>query len=108
MNDILILFFAVAVGFLLGWRTREWYASQVVKKYLKNYEDSHYPSEPNDKIMNVYLEVDRGNFYIYDYSSKAFITQVKTKEEMFDYFSDKYPDKTVMMKREHLDMFDVA
>jgi hypothetical protein len=104
MTDILILCFIVfALSFTLGWRGREWYATRVVDKLLNTHRN-----EISENIMNVHMEVERGNFYIYDSSNNAFITQVKTKEEMFDFFTQKYPNKTVMMTRSDLELFDAS
>jgi LPS O-antigen subunit length determinant protein (WzzB/FepE family) len=104
MIDILIVVFIIlTIGFVLGWKLREVYATRIVNQLFSNHEE-----QLSSNIMNVHMEVDRGQFYIYDSATNAFITQVKTKEEMFEFFNKTYPDKTVMMKRQDLELFDLS
>ena len=101
MSDILIITAIVFfISFILGWRGREWYATRVIERMLNPKDNTQ------SNILNVHMEVERGIFYIYDSSNNAFITQVKTKEEMFDFFTKSYPTRTVMMTRQDLELFD--
>ena len=102
--DILIpLIVIAAIFFLLGWKLREYWAIRTVDKFMKAAAEAQ-----TNNIINVNVHKDHGQFYIYNNSDNSFITQVKTKEELFKYFSERHPDKTVMMKNEDLALFDQA
>ena len=105
MDFIISVALCLFVGVILGWYLREWSAVRTVNKLLKKTDNS---DKDTKNIVNVYVTEDKGHFYIYDSATDAFITQVKTKEEMFDYFEEKFPNKTVLMKKVHLDLFDAA
>lgn len=103
MTEFILFVIGTTVGFYVGWKTRELYAQRIVNKMFA------VASERMDKdVMNIDIVKENNHFYVYDSKTNAFIVQVQTKEELFKYFSSKFPEKTVMMKQNHLDLFDVA
>ena len=101
MFEFVLLIIGLSVGFGAGWRMREVHAQNVVNKMFKNVDE-----KMNEDVLNVEVVKANEQFYIYHADTSAFIVQVKNKEELFDYFKDKYPEKTVMMKKEHFALFD--
>ena len=97
----IVLIVALVVGFLAGWKFRESYAKFIVKQIMHNKLNTL-----TESVMNIEVVKANQQFYIYNSATNAFIVQVKSKEELFDYFADKYPEKTVMMKKEHLELFE--
>lgn len=102
MTEFILLMIGFIVGFSIGWKLRELHAQRIVNKMLDI-------AEKIDKtVMNIDVIKENDHFYVYDAQTNAFIVQVKTKSELFDYFNAKFPEKTVMMKKDHLEMFDVT
>lgn len=108
MTEIALLLVALVVGFVAGWRLREVHAKMVVDKFVSNMEKNVHDGIKEGDIMNVEVVPMNEQFYIYNAENNSFIVQVKTKDELFEYFKDKYPNKTVMMKKEHFAMFDTV
>lgn len=101
----LIIFASVFFG--LGWKFRELHAQRIVNKYLKN-ADKAIEKDLEEHTMHVHIHKEHGSFYIYNSADDTFIAQVKSKEEMFDFFKNKYPSKNVLMKNTDLELFDAA
>lgn len=104
MTEFIILAFCIVLGFVLGWRARELHAQRIVNNYLKAELEKQEKAPQN--TLNIEVEKNNNCFYVYNTESGAFITQVKTKEELFDFFKSKHPDKNVMMKKEHFALFE--
>lgn len=106
MTEFVIMVVGVAVGFAIGWRLRELHAQRVLGKLFEKMEKEQ---EAIDKdVMHIEVEKNGEMFYIYNAESKAFIVQVKTKDELFKYVADKFPNKNVMIKKEHFALFDTV
>ena len=116
MFEFVLLIIGLSLGFGVGWRMREVHAQNVVNKMFKNVDEKMNEDVLNVEVVkanevqtNIQRQTDANEqFYIYHADTSAFIVQVKNKEELFDYFKDKYPEKTVMMKKEHFALFDSA
>ena len=106
MDSIISVVLCFIAGVILGWYMREWAAVRTVNRLLSKADD--LDTEATGDILNVYVTQIQDQFYVYDSTTHMFIVQVKTKEEMFKYFEEKFPSKTVVMKKAHLDLFDVA
>lgn len=98
--------FVFTNGLLVGWFVREKYAQLKVNRYLAAYEEANKMTDTNTIIIDVHSE--HGQFYIYDKQNGKFITQVNSKQEMFDYFKTNYPDKNVVMANDQLSIFDTV
>ena len=103
MLEFVLLVVGISIGFILGWKMREVHAQNVVNNMFKNAD-----AKTDENILNVEVVKANEQFYIYHADTSAFIVQVKDKEQLFEYFKDKYPQKTVMMKKEHFALFDNA
>ena len=102
MDEIIILLCAAGLGFYLGWRMRERYARYIIQKYFNEAKPQ------NDDIVNVEITKENNCFYVYNTNSGAFLTQVKSKEELLKYLETHYSEKTVMIKKEHFALFDTV
>ena len=102
MLELVILLVGLSLGASLGWRARELHAQRIVNAMFEQND------KQNEDVMNVQVVKASGQYYIYHADTNAFIVQVKSKDELFEYFKDKYPQKTVMMKKEHFELFDAA
>lgn len=91
-------------GISVGWKLREMHAQNVVKKYMQ--EQAAQTKIDPASIMNVTVEKHGEQYYIYDAKSNKFLVQVTTKEQLMDFFTEKYPDKTILMTQEHLQMIE--
>lgn len=101
MMEILAIIIVGAIFFTIGWKARELYAMRVVDSMFKR----HMMDTATDTIqVDVHKEGDI--FYLYNHKDSSFITQVKSKEELFKYFKEKHPDNNVLMKNEDLALFD--
>lgn len=107
MIDYVPLIVCGSVFFVLGWKARELHAQRVVNKYLKE-ADKALTKDMEEHTMHVHIHKEHGCFYIYNSADDTFITQVKSKDEMFDFFKKHYPSKNVLMKNTDLALFDAA
>lgn len=105
MTEIALVLVGLAVGFVLGWRLREIHARNIINNMFANMDKENAKL---DNTMNVEVVKENEQFYVYNAETNAFIVQVKSRDELFDYFKNKYPEKTVMMKKEHFALFDTA
>lgn len=103
MLEFVIGVVAFTFGIGVGWRLREMHAENVVKRYMQE-QDAKNKIDPAS-IINVSVEKHGDQYYIYDANNK-FLVQVTTKEQLMEFFTEKYPDKTVMMTQEHLQMIE--
>lgn len=106
MLEFVIAIVAFGSGIGVGWRLRELHAEQVVKNYMKEH-DAKNKIDPAS-VMNVNVEKHGNQYYIYDAKSHKFLVQVTTKEQLMEFFTEKYPDKTILMTQEHLQMIENA
>lgn len=104
MDELIIVFGCLGLGFYLGWRMRERYAKFVIQKYFNEANPQH----EDDGIVNVEITKENNCFYVYNTKSGAFLTQVKSKEELLKYLETHYSEKTVMIKKEHFALFDAV
>lgn len=103
MIDFVIIIISVCIGGAVGWRAREIHAQRIVNRYFKNAEEQNQSPQ---NILNIEVLKENDYFYVYNTDNGAFITQVKTKEELLSYLKDKYPEKNVMVKKEHFTLFE--
>lgn len=99
-----VVTFTFGIG--VGWRLREMHAENVVKRYMKE-QDAKNKIDPAN-IMNVSVEKHNDQYYVYNSDNNNFLVQVKTKEELMKFFTEKHSDKTIMMTQEHLEMIENA
>lgn len=99
---IAVVFFVL--GSYGGWRAREKMAEHTLNKYLAASEKMLNNVKENTLHLTVHAE--HGAFYVYDTNNGSFITQVNSKEELFSYCNANYPNKNVIMSKEHLELFD--
>lgn len=83
------------------------FAQIIVAKYLKELDQGQY-SVDDANIINVEIEKHEDVFYLYNTDNSAFITQVKSKEEMTEFFKKNYSDCTIMIKKEHFALFEIS
>lgn len=93
MLELAIGFIVFCVGFNLGWKGREKHAQRIL--------DAHFEEVADDSIK---IEISNHNdiFYVHNMETKAFIVQVKTQEELLNYFKEKHPNKTVIVDKENM------
>lgn len=103
MTEFILFVIGTTVGFYAGWKIRELHAQRIVNKMFDVAQ-----KQIDKNVINIDIIKENNHFYVYDSKTNAFIVQVQTKEELFKYFSSKFPEKTVMMKQNQLDLFDVA
>jgi hypothetical protein len=100
----LFLWFAAGLfvwvqGAYSGWKLRE--------KYIKNSsKQSSLPSEDEkpdeDDLVRITIEEHNGVFYIYNKKDKTFMVQGKTKQEIEDALSSRFPGKRFAATLEEL------
>lgn len=104
MTELILMLIGLSIGFMLGWRLREIHAKSVVNRMLS---DVSQEQSSHENTMNIEVVKEHDQFYVYDSKDNAFIVQVKTKQELFDFFKKTFPEKTVLMKNEHFALFDL-
>jgi hypothetical protein len=102
MTEFVIAVVCVVLGIVIGWRSRERYARFVIEKYFKQSDNA----ASKDDIINVEIMKEKDSYYVYNTLTGAFITQVKSKEELLKYLETHFSEKTVMIKKEHFALFD--
>ena len=101
IEDVIIFGVAILIGFAFGWISREMYAKHLVTTIYQH-------AAKTRNILNVNVVKSNDSFLIYNADNDAFIVQVKSKEELFDFFQEKYGEVSVMMKKEHFDLFELV
>lgn len=109
MDDAIIYLIVIVVSLFAGWKAREMYAMLIVANILRKYDssemfDENAPQASN--LMPIDIEKHSDAYYVYNGINSSFITQVRSKEEMFEYFKNFYPNKTVILKKEHFALFE--
>lgn len=99
MEFIFILIVCGVASFFLGWKAREVAAKKAILEMIDSTNEAY-----KDKIINVYIEKVNNQFFLYNKDTGAFITEVKSKNELMNFIQEKYTDKTVMIKRDDLDL----
>ena len=106
-----MLEFAIAVvslfaGLWIGWRLRELHAQNIVNAYLKNLEQTAKTNTAYN--MNVSIEKHGDQYYAFDSDKDKFLVQVKSKQELIDFFKSNHPDKNIFISKEHLELIENA
>lgn len=104
MTEFLIAAVALPVCIGIGWRIREIHAENVVKNYLKQQENASKVNPAS--VMTVDVEKRNDQYYVYNSENNSFLVQVTNKEQLMEYFTTKYPDKTILMSQEHLQLIE--
>lgn len=101
MIELLISISAFVVGYLLGWRLRELHAQRTL--------DSMFASGSrriNAGALHIEIFKENDYYYVYDSNTNAFLTQVKNKQELIDFFKTNHSDRMVTMKKDQLEWFE--
>lgn len=101
MLDFLLIAVFGIIAFIVGWKLRESYAAYIINRALAEQERII----KNTKYLNIDIHREGSFFYVYNDDNGKFITQVSSRQEMLDYFTEKYPDSYVLMKIDQKDIF---
>lgn len=106
MVELIVLAIVAFLSFATGWKAREKAAEMKVNRYMKQLEEATV--EDKENLLNVYLHFEHGIFYVFNKDTEGFITQVKTKEELFEFFKKNHSDKNVLISKDDLALFDTV
>lgn len=97
---VLVTFIFFVYGVIVGWNAREKHALKLTKQLLDGIEEK-VQEETKDKI---YVTIEKHNdiIYVYDKINSTFMAQGKSKEEIEDVLSKRYPGKRFAASEEEL------
>jgi hypothetical protein len=105
-----VLIFIVAVFFWIhgaysGWKAREEHARKVTEELLKNIK---VEEEEEDNLVQITIEEHQGILYVYDKENNSFMAQGKTREELEDNLSSRFPGKRFAASSEDLEKASIS
>lgn len=103
MEIIIGLIIGFSIGIFFGWRLRELHAQATLNKMLENAEIEK-PTQDNTIVLEFHHQHD--HVYVYNKKTGVFLTQVKSKEELFKYVNDKYANKNVIISKDDMAILD--
>jgi uncharacterized Rmd1/YagE family protein len=102
--EFLILFVVAVVFFIYGaiggWNARERHALKVTKQLVKEVEKNL--EEEKKSLIQITIEQHGEMFYVYKKDDKTFMAQGKTKAELEDALTARYPGKKFAASEEEL------
>jgi hypothetical protein len=105
-----VLIFLVAVFFWIhgaysGWKAREEHAKRVTEELLKNIK---VDEEEEDIPIEIIIEEHQGILYVYDKEDNTFMAQGKTRKELEENLSSRFPGKRFAATSEDLEKASIS
>lgn len=91
MIDIFIIIAVAVIGFVLGWKAREYMAMRFIDRYQKMFEQAAVSEVANTVMIEIQREGDQ--FYIYNKETGEFLAQGTNHSEVSAILGDRFPSK---------------
>jgi hypothetical protein len=88
MEELLL----IIIAFAFGWFTREWLALYQMNKILSQIE-IHEHKEEMENMIPITIEYVDDKFYVYQQDGGVFMAQGKTRHELEENLTKRYPGK---------------
>lgn len=82
----------VAIGFVVGWFLREWYAMRKIDKLIDNMNDNLL-DELKKKVVDITIEKSGDLFFVYKKDDGTFLAQGHDIDKLSDILTEKFPGK---------------
>lgn len=92
MQEIFLYTIIGVIGVLLGWKFREIYANYIMLKLVNKMIAAEMDNLKN-RIIDVKIEVDKGEFFVYRIDDGSYIAHAQTKNSLEKILNEKFPDK---------------
>lgn len=89
------------LGAVYGWYARERQAIRTINRLFSE-ENIHQSEETEEPRIHISVEKNNGVFYVYDKDNNTFMGQGKTRSELEDNLSKRFPNKRFMADKESL------
>lgn len=89
------------IGFVVGWVACGYRIRTRIQRIMSRLEE-----EQEDDTISVRLEKSGDSILVYNKQTEAFITQVRSKQEFFDYCQKNYEGKIVFMLQADSQLLD--
>jgi hypothetical protein len=93
------------MGAVYGWYARERHAKRTIDRFITKFVDEEVEAV-KDSIIPITIEKHHNVFYVYDREKMRFMGQGKTRRELEDTLSKRFPDKKFMASTENLKVFN--
>lgn len=98
--EFLSIFIVFALGFAMGWVTREEMAKRRVDRLMEQLgEDLQQVAQD---LINIKIEQHSGVYYVFNKETDEFMAQAPTRKELEDALAKRYPDKRFAATPENL------
>jgi hypothetical protein len=102
MENIIVIFALICIGFAAGWYFREYYAMRIVKTMLKDLEEQVSKEEPEEDRIKMRLEKENGIIYAFKDEDNSFIAQGKDLVELDEAIVARFPGKKFSVREQNL------
>lgn len=102
--DLIDLMIWCIFAIIIGWKLREYMAVRFVKKHLKRTKQEQSSKESDSIWVDIFKEGDI--FYVYNAEDNKFLIQVKTKDELIEFFKAKFPNKNILTSESNMALFE--
>lgn len=96
---------SVIIGIRIGWQARENHAQKVVAQHLKKIEEE--VDQESKELVPIKIEQHNGVIFVYNKNDNSFMAQGKSKKELEDALSLRFPGKRFSATQEELDKADL-
>jgi hypothetical protein len=101
MIEIIAVTVISVMSFIAGWTARERIAVKRIDSIL-NETTEKVKDEIRKNIIKIKIERSNDCYYVYDLDKNTFMAQGKTRQEIEDNLSSKYPGKTFAAENSNL------
>lgn len=103
MELILSVIIAAYVGYRIGWHHREQVAVRRIDNFIKHMEEV---PDDRDDFIRIYVEKHEDCLYLYKADNDEFIGQGRTKKEITDILSSKFPGMKIAVDKDSVDYLE--
>lgn len=82
----------IAIGFVVGWFLREWYAMRKIDKLIDSI-NGNMLDEIKKKVVDITIEKSGDFFFVYRKEDGAFLAQGTDIDKLSDILTEKFPGK---------------
>jgi len=100
MIEALLVIALMCISFYGGWRFREHVAQVIVERHFAKAEEAI-----DANTIKVKIRKEHDSYLVYNESTGAFIVQVRSLEEMKEYFKKTYENINVLATQTDMDEF---
>lgn len=105
MVEIIAVAVISVLAFISGWTAREKAAARRIDEIL-NETTEKVKEHIRENVIRIKIEQEKGCYYVYNLDTNSFMGQGKSRKELEDFLSSKYPGKT--FAAEHSNLVEVG